>query len=67
MTPHARTIEIVIGHDGKTTVQTHGFAGDSCREASKALERALGLVEHEQLTAEFHQASINRRQDTSTR
>ena len=66
MTSPARTIEIVIGPDGKTTVQTHGFAGDTCRQASKALERALGLVEREQLTAEFHQSSVNRRQDTST-
>ena len=66
MSNSARTIEIVVSPDGTTTVQTHGFAGDSCRHASKALEQALGLVEREQLTAEFHQASINRRQDTST-
>ena len=66
MSNSAKTIEIIISPDGKTTVQTHGFAGDSCRHASKALEQALGRVEREQLTAEFHQASVNRRQDTST-
>jgi len=66
MSNSARTIEIVVSPDGKTTVQTHGFAGDSCRHASKALEQALGLVEREQLTAEFHQASVTQRQDTST-
>ncbi len=66
MNSAARTIEIVVSPDGKTTVQTKGFSGDTCRHASKALEQALGLVEREQLTAEFHQASINQRQDTST-
>ena len=62
----ARTIEIVVSLDGKTTVQTKGFSGNSCRHASKALEQALGLVEREQLTAEYHQNTINQRQDTST-
>jgi len=62
----AKIIEVVVSPNGQTTVQTRGFAGDACRHASKALEQALGLVEREQLTAEFHQTSINRRQDTST-
>ena len=62
-----KTIEVVVSPDGQTTVQTRGFAGDACRHASKALEQALGLVEREQLTAEFHQASVSQRQDTSTR
>jgi hypothetical protein len=66
MNSTTKTIEVVVGPNGQTTVQTRGFAGDACRHASKALEQALGLVEREQLTAEFHQASINRRQDTST-
>jgi hypothetical protein len=66
MSNSAKTIEIIISPDGKTTVRTMGFAGDSCRHASKALEQALGVVEREQLTAEFHQSSVNRRQDTST-
>ena len=67
MSNTAKIIEVVVSPDGQTTVQTRGFAGDACRHASKALEQALGLVEREQLTAEFHQASIRQRQDTSTR
>jgi hypothetical protein len=67
MSNTARTIEVVVGPSGQTTVQTKGFAGDACRHASKALEQALGLVEREQFTAEFHQASVSQRQDTSTR
>ena len=67
MSDTARTIEVLVSPSGQTSIQTRGFAGDSCRHASKALEQALGLVEREQLTAEFHQASVNQRQDTSTR
>jgi hypothetical protein len=51
-----RTIEIVITPEGKTTLQTLGFTGPSCRDASKFIEQALGQQTGEQLTAEFHQA-----------
>jgi hypothetical protein len=51
-----KTIEIVVNAKGETTVTTRGFTGASCRDASKALEAALGQRAGEQLTAEFHQA-----------
>ena len=51
-----KTIEILIRPDGKTTVETKGFSGPSCREAARFLEEALGRRTHEQLTAEFHQS-----------
>lgn len=57
-----KTIEITIAPDGKTTVQTRGFAGSSCRDATKLLEKALGQVASEQLTAEFHTARESTRQ-----
>jgi hypothetical protein len=50
-----RTIELTVSPEGKTTVQTKGFAGSSCRDASEFLEKALGQQTGEQLTAEFHQ------------
>ena len=50
-----QTIEIIVSPTGETSVQTKGFAGASCREASKDLERALGGRTGERLTAEFHQ------------
>jgi hypothetical protein len=53
-----RTIEITVTADGKTTVQTRGFTGSSCRDASKFLEDALGQRQNEQRTAEFHQQSV---------
>ena len=52
----SRTIEIIITPEGKTTVQTLGFTGSSCREASKFIEQALGSSVAEHPTAEFYQA-----------
>ena len=49
------TIEVLVSPAGQSTLRTSGFAGPSCREASRALEQALGLVQAEQLTPEFHQ------------
>ena len=50
-----RTIEIIVTARGESTVQTKGFAGASCREASRFIEKALGKRTGERLTAEFHQ------------
>ncbi len=52
-----QTIEITVSPTGQTEVQTKGFAGGECREASKFLEEALGQRVGETLTAEFHQAA----------
>jgi hypothetical protein len=51
-----QTIEITVSPTGETTVQTKGFTGSSCRDASKALERALGIVQSDSPTAEMYQA-----------
>ena len=52
-----RNIEIIVAPSGETKVETKGFAGEECREASKFVERALGRQTSEQLTAEFHHAT----------
>ena len=52
----SKTIEIIVLPTGQTAVQTKGFAGASCQDASRLIERALGQRTGEQLTAEFHQA-----------
>ena len=49
-------IEIIVSPKGETRVQTKGFAGSSCRDASRFIEQALGQRTAEQLTGEFHQA-----------
>ena len=48
-------IEIIVNPDGNVTVATNGFAGQSCRDASKFIEQALGRQIDEQFTAEFYQ------------
>ena len=51
-------IEVVVSPTGETTVQTKGFTGASCRDASKAMERALGIVESDRPTAEMYQSQV---------
>jgi len=51
-----KTIEIIVSAKGETSVQTRGFTGSSCRDASQFIEQALGQRLTEHLTAEFHQA-----------
>jgi hypothetical protein len=50
-----KTIEITVDPRGQTRVETRGFTGSECRQASAFLEQALGQRTSEQLTAEFHQ------------
>ena len=50
-----KTIEITIGPKGETKVETKGFAGSECRDASRFVEQALGQRTAEQLTGEFYQ------------
>jgi hypothetical protein len=49
-----KLIEITVLPNGETRVETKGFTGSECREASKFIEQSLGQRTDEQLTAEFH-------------
>ncbi len=51
----SKNIEIVVTPTGQTQVQTKGFAGSACRDASRFIEEALGKTTGEQLTGEFYQ------------
>jgi len=51
-----RTIEIVVSPTGEAKVETKGFTGGTCRDASKLIEQALGPKAFEQMTAEFYQS-----------
>ena len=51
-----KTIEIVVDRDGRTTVETKGFTGGECRNASRFVEEALGAVASDRPTAEAFQA-----------
>lgn len=50
-----KIIEIIVSPTGETKLETRGFTGSSCREASRFLEQAMGVRGAEQITAEFHQ------------
>jgi hypothetical protein len=54
-----KTIELRISPKGETVVQTKGFSGASCRDASRFLEQALGRRTGEQVTPEFHQVQAS--------
>ena len=53
----SRTIEIIVSPTGQTRVETRGFAGNECQQASQFIEQALGQRTGEQLTAEFHNSA----------
>ena len=50
-----KIIEITADPKGKSRVETHGFTGTECREASKFIEQALGQCIAEKPTTEFYQ------------
>jgi hypothetical protein len=52
-----KTIELVVSPTGETKLQTRGFTGDSCREASAFLEAALGAKQSDQPTSEAFAAA----------
>lgn len=52
-----KIIEIIVSPDGQTRVETKGYLGRECRQASRFLEAALGKRIGEQLTGKFHQVS----------
>ena len=58
-----KVIEITVTPTGETKIETRGFQGVSCRDASRFLEQALGQRTSEQLTAEFHETESNRQQN----
>lgn len=37
-----KTIEILVSPTGETSIQTKGFTGSGCRDASQFIEEALG-------------------------
>jgi hypothetical protein len=48
-------IEVIVAKDGQTTVQTKGYSGNTCTEASKWLEQALGIKTGDRKTNEFYE------------
>jgi hypothetical protein len=57
-----RFIEITVDTKGQSKVETRGFTGGECREASKFIEQALGQRTDEKLTSDFYQAESSEQQ-----
>ena len=54
-----RIIEIIVSPQGQATIQTKGYAGADCQNASEFLELSLGTVVTDRKTAEFYQSTVN--------
>ena len=54
-----RIIEVIVSPKGETKLQTKGYAGSECLQASKFLEQALGVTTTETKTAEYYAAASN--------
>ena len=48
-----KKIEITVSPEGATSIKTTGFNGGACRDATRDLERALGLSGTEHLLPEY--------------
>ena len=53
-TPTSKTIEITVSPAGAVSIKTSGFTGSTCRDASREIERALGVSGRESLLPEFY-------------
>lgn len=49
-----KTIIIIIGPDGRSMLETAGFYGSSCKDASRFIEQALGQTQGETFKPEYH-------------
>ena len=62
-----KIIEIVVSPTGQTQVETKGFSGSECRDASRFIEEALGKCTGEKLTGEFYaETSVNQHHQQET-
>ena len=50
-----RTIEIIIGPSGELQIDAVGFKGPDCEQATKFLEKALGVVGQKRKKPEYSQ------------
>jgi hypothetical protein len=48
-----KRIEITVSPEGATSIKTTGFSGSSCKDATRDLERALGVAGRESLLPEY--------------
>ena len=58
----SRVIEVIVSPKGEVTIQTRGYAGSDCVQASKFLEQALGVTTADHKTADYYQTQTAQQQ-----
>jgi hypothetical protein len=58
----SKKIEITVSPEGTTSIKTTGFTGSSCKDATRDLERALGVAGTEHLQPEYFQQQASQSQ-----
>ena len=53
------SITIIVKPDGKTVVETSGYYGTSCKDASRFIEQALGQKQTETIKPEYYSTTNN--------
>ena len=48
-----KTIQITVTPEGSVSIKTAGFTGSSCRDATRDMEKALGMSGRESLLPEY--------------
>ncbi len=62
-----KIIEITVSPQGETCLETKGFAGASCQDASRFIENVLGRKTARRQTAEFHDVGTDQTLNTQRR
>jgi hypothetical protein len=50
-----KKIEITVSPEGAVSIKTAGYTGSSCKDATRDIERALGVAGRESLLPEYFQ------------
>jgi hypothetical protein len=53
MSNPTKTIEITVSPEGSVSIKTSGYSGSTCRDATRDIERALGVSGREHLLPEY--------------
>ena len=56
---------IVTLVDGKATVKADGYKGETCKDATRLIEKALGQIIEDTPTSEMYEQDITDRQSQS--
>jgi hypothetical protein len=62
----SKIIQVTVSPKGETKVETSGFSGSSCQDASRALEEALGGRVSETLTGDYYATGGEEQVETHT-